>query len=51
MAELSKQSRHIFLLAIIGEELGDIPLVGFFGNGEISRGQLYGYTGVLSVFL
>jgi len=31
--------------------LGDIPLVGFFANGEISHDRLYGYTGVLTVFL
>lgn len=38
-------------LAIISEELGDIPLVGFFGSGEISNNRLYTQTGVLSVFL
>ena len=31
--------------------LGDIPLVGFFANGEISNDRLYGYTGVLALFL
>lgn len=31
--------------------LGDVPLVGFFGNGEISNARLYGYTGVLTLFL
>ncbi|SEK79311.1 Small ligand-binding sensory domain FIST [Roseateles sp. YR242] len=31
--------------------LGDVPLVGFFANGEIAHGQLHGYTGVLTVFL
>ena len=31
--------------------LGDVPLVGFFANGEISHDRLYGYTGVLTVFL
>jgi len=30
---------------------GDVPLVGFFANGEISHGRLYGYTGVLTLFL
>lgn len=38
-------------LAMIREALGDIPVVGFFGNGEISNGRLYTYTGVLSLFL
>lgn len=35
---------------MIREALGDIPLVGFYANGEISRNRLYGYTGVLTVF-
>ncbi len=38
-------------LAMIRAALGDIPVVGFFGNGEISNGRLYTYTGVLSLFL
>ncbi|HTV88538.1 MAG TPA: FIST C-terminal domain-containing protein, partial [Stellaceae bacterium] len=37
-------------IGLIGEELGDIPLVGFFANGEISRDRLYGHTGVLTLF-
>jgi small ligand-binding sensory domain FIST len=37
-------------LKAIRAALGDIPLVGFFGNGEISNNRLYTYTGVLSVF-
>lgn len=37
-------------LAMIRRTLGDVPLVGFFANGEISRNRLYGYTGVLTVF-
>lgn len=31
--------------------LGDVPLVGFFAGGEIAHQQLYGYTGVLTVFV
>lgn len=31
--------------------LGDCPIIGFFGQGEISHQHLYGYTGVLSVFV
>ena len=31
--------------------LGDFPLVGFFANGEICNNRLYGYTGVLALFL
>ncbi len=38
-------------LKMIRDELGDIPLVGFFANGEISNNRLYGYTGVLALFL
>jgi small ligand-binding sensory domain FIST len=30
--------------------LGDIPLAGFYANGEISHNDIYGYTGVLAVF-
>jgi len=37
-------------LKMIQEVLGDIPLVGFFANGEIFHNRLYAYTGVLSVF-
>lgn len=38
-------------LRMIQQELGDFPLVGFFSNGEISHSRLYGYTGVLTLFL
>ena len=31
--------------------LGDFPLVGFFANGEIHKSALYGYTGVLTLFV
>jgi hypothetical protein len=27
-----------------------VPLVGFFASGEIAHRQLYGYSGVLTVF-
>lgn len=37
-------------VALVRRELGDIPLVGMFGNGEISNARLYGYTAVLTVF-
>ena len=37
-------------LGFIRDELGDIPLVGFFANGEIFHNRLYGYTGVLTIF-
>ncbi|OYQ42625.1 hypothetical protein CHU94_02505 [Rhodoferax sp. TH121] len=35
---------------IVRRALGDVPLVGFFAGGEIARNQLFGYTGVLTVF-
>ncbi|MEA3410803.1 MAG: FIST C-terminal domain-containing protein [Pseudomonadota bacterium] len=38
-------------LALVREALGDLPLAGFYANGEISHNRLYGYTGVLAVFL
>ncbi len=38
-------------LKTIAEKIGDVPLVGFFCNGEISHDRLYGYTGVLSLFM
>jgi small ligand-binding sensory domain FIST len=38
-------------LAIVRHALGDVPLAGFFANGEIARRHLYGYTGVLTVFV
>ena len=28
----------------------DVPVIGFFANGEIAHTRLYGYTGVLTVF-
>ena len=37
-------------MQIVRRALGDVPLVGFFAGGEIARNQLYGYTGVLTVF-
>jgi small ligand-binding sensory domain FIST len=49
------RGRHMFgepnrELGLIREALGDVPLVGFFANGEISHDRLYGYTGVLTLF-
>lgn len=36
---------------IIHAVLGDFPLVGFFANGEIHKNALYGFTGVLTLFV
>ncbi|RYF68926.1 MAG: hypothetical protein EOO29_34295, partial [Comamonadaceae bacterium] len=38
-------------LQIVRHALGDVPLTGFFASGEIARHHLYGYTGVLTVFV
>ena len=38
-------------LQIVQRALGDVPLAGFFASGEVARNHLYGYTGVLTVFL
>ncbi|MGW8311250.1 MAG: FIST signal transduction protein [Thiogranum sp.] len=38
-------------VCMIRDTLGDFPLAGFFGNGEIFNRRLYGYTGVLVLFL
>jgi small ligand-binding sensory domain FIST len=37
-------------LQAVRRALGDVPLVGFFADGEIAYDHLYGYTGVLTVF-
>lgn len=38
-------------LRMIQQTLGDIPLAGFFANGEIFHNRLYAYTGVLTIFV
>ena len=38
-------------MQILKDILGDVPLAGFYANGEISNRRLYGYSGVLLVFL
>mgnify|MGYP006271186503 CR=1 FL=1 len=38
-------------LACIREILGEIPMIGFYASGEISNAKLYGYTGVIILFL
>jgi small ligand-binding sensory domain FIST len=37
-------------MRLVSDLLGDVPLVGFYANGEISHNRLYGYTGVLTLF-
>lgn len=36
---------------LIHSVLGDFPLAGFFANGEIHKSLLYGFTGVLTLFV
>lgn len=38
-------------LELIQRHLGNVPLLGFMGNGELAQGQLYGYTGVLALLV
>ncbi|HEY8191275.1 MAG TPA: FIST C-terminal domain-containing protein, partial [Alphaproteobacteria bacterium] len=38
-------------MALVGQVMDGVPLVGFYAGGEISNRQLYGYTGILIVFL
>lgn len=38
-------------MELIRDQLGEVPLVGFYANGEIAGQRLYGYTGVLTLFL
>jgi small ligand-binding sensory domain FIST len=37
-------------LRLIERQFGAMPLVGFYANGEIGGQNLYGFTGVLTVF-
>ncbi len=38
-------------VSLIRERFGDIPLTGFYANGGIAGEEIYGYTGVLTLFL
>lgn len=38
-------------MKLVQEIIGDVPLAGFYANGEISNHRLYGYTAVLILFL
>ena len=38
-------------MKLVREIIGDVPLVGFYAGGEISNARLYGYTGILTLFL
>ena len=48
------RGRHMFgtdgaEAALVRRALDKAPLIGFFANGEIADGRLYGYSGVLAV--
>ncbi len=50
------RGRHLFgedntEMKMISAVFGEIPIVGFYANGEIAGQRLYGYTGVLTLFL
>ncbi|MFK7839002.1 MAG: FIST N-terminal domain-containing protein [Bdellovibrionales bacterium] len=38
-------------MRLIHDIIGDVPLCGFYAGGEISNARLYGYTGILTLFL
>lgn len=38
-------------MKLVREVIGDVPLAGFYANGEISNRRIYGYTAVLILFL
>jgi small ligand-binding sensory domain FIST len=38
-------------LTQIRTALDNVPLLGFFANGEIANGQIYAYTGILAVLV
>ena len=43
--DVSNEMKHI------SDVLGDIPTIGFYANGEIAGHRLYGFTGVLTLFM
>jgi small ligand-binding sensory domain FIST len=38
-------------MQLVQQQLGDVPLIGLFANGEIHEDRMYAYTGVLIAFL
>ncbi|MDP7142945.1 MAG: FIST N-terminal domain-containing protein [Alphaproteobacteria bacterium] len=45
------EQEQITEIQLIREILGDIPLAGFAASGEISNARIYGYAGLLILFL
>jgi small ligand-binding sensory domain FIST len=38
-------------MKLVREVIGDIPMAGFYAGGEICNARLYGYTGIITLFL
>jgi small ligand-binding sensory domain FIST len=38
-------------MKLVQEIIGDVPLAGFYAGGEICNARIYGYTGILTLFL
>lgn len=38
-------------MSILRQELGELPIVGFYAGGEICNARFYGHTGVLTLFI
>ncbi|HWS74385.1 MAG TPA: FIST C-terminal domain-containing protein [Quisquiliibacterium sp.] len=38
-------------IELIRRNLGEVPLIGVYANGEIVRDRIYGYTGVLTLIM
>jgi small ligand-binding sensory domain FIST len=49
--DLSSEGSGQNELSLIREILGPVPLTGFYAGGEILKGRIYGYTGILTLFL
>lgn len=50
-ADRAQKGRIDDEMTLIRETLGDFPLAGYYARNEISNRRLYGYTGVLILFL
>jgi small ligand-binding sensory domain FIST len=44
-------ARYADEIAVLRENLGDIPLIGLAANGEIAGRHLHSFSGVLTIFL
>lgn len=46
-----KQDPETSEMQLVRDIIGDVPLAGFYAGGEINSARLYGYTGILTLFL